>query len=392
MGHEMVGSTPVWTFDRFLADSPLASGLPAFAYTNDLFWQHENDSLFRSSWVFAGFLHELDRPGEVVPVTVAGRPLVLVRDKAGTVRAFHNICRHRCLRLVDKPTNVGAMIRCPYHAWAYSLDGKLRAAPYFGGPESREPPELERDSLGLMPVRMAIWHDWIFINLDGAAPELADYLAPFERRMAGIDFSKLTPVATLDFGEVKTNWKFIMENFIEPYHVQFVHKTTTDQPLLDHYTVVDGPCLGSAVDVSRSKGDGRVLENALAATSRYLTLFPNFILGVYEPDQIGVYLNVPLDAGRTLQKRVIYTLRDLAPTPEEVEALKHLWWAVHKEDHAMCERLQDGRRSDAADDGGVLSPHWETSVRRFQEMVVEAVTRGANTMDQDNLSGGTTHV
>ena len=183
------------------------------------------------------------------------------------------------------------------------------------------------------------------------------------------------PVATLDFGEVKTNWKFLMENFIEPYHVQFVHKTTTDQPLLDHYTVVDGPCVGSAVDISKSKGDARVQQNALAVTSRYLTLFPTFVLGVYQPDQIGVYLNVPLGPDRTHQKRVIYTLKQEGLPEAETEALKQLWWAVHKEDHEMCERLQEGRRSEVAADGGVLSPHWENSVRSFQQLVVEAVTQ-----------------
>ena len=66
----------------------------------------------------------------------------------------------------------------------------------------------------------------------------------------------LDPVATLDFGEVNTNWKALMENFIEPYHVQFVHSSTTEQPLADHFTVVDGTCLGSAVDVAQESDDG----------------------------------------------------------------------------------------------------------------------------------------
>ena len=369
------GTGSDWNFDRFLNGTGLACGLPGFAYSDPAFWRHENDSLFKSSWVLAGFVHELTRPGDVVPVTVAGRPILLVRDKQGTIRAFHNVCRHRCLKLVDKPGNAGAMIRCPYHSWSYSHDGKLRSTPYFGGPENRPPAGFEAENFGLRPVRSAAWHDWIFINLDGSAPELADYIAPLERHMEGIDLSKLVPVATLDFGEVKTNWKFLMENFIEPYHVQFVHKTTTDQPLLDHSTVVDGPCVGSAVDISKSKGDARVQQNALSVTSRYLTLFPNFILGVYQPDQIGVYLNVPLDVERTHQKRVIYTLKGEGLPEAETEALKQLWWAVHKEDHEMCERLQEGRRSEVAADGGVLSPHWENSVRSFQQLVVEAVTQ-----------------
>ena len=138
-----------WDFGRFHNGVGLASGLPGFAYSDDDFWRHENDSLFSASWVFAGFVHELSRPGDVVPVTVAGRPLLLVRDKQGTIRAFHNVCRHRCLKLVDKPGNAGAMIRCPYHSWSYSFDGKLRSTPYFGGPENRPPDGFAPENHGL---------------------------------------------------------------------------------------------------------------------------------------------------------------------------------------------------------------------------------------------------
>jgi len=109
-------------------------------------------------------------------------------------------------------------------------------------------------------------------------------------------------------------------------------------------------------------------------SSRYLTLFPNFIIGRYAPDQIGVYLNVPVDPEHTQQKRVIYTTEGQTVSNEEVEAMKKLWWDVHKEDHAICEKLQLGRASPVAADGGLLSPHWENSVRAFQEMIAKAVT------------------
>ena len=86
-----------------------------------------------------------------------------------------------------------------------------------------------------------------------------------------------------------------MENFIEPYHVPFVHATTTEQPLTDHYTVNEPGCLGCAVDVSAEARR----DDTLSADSRYLTLFPNFVLGLYLPDQVGVHLDVPLAPGRT---------------------------------------------------------------------------------------------
>ena len=80
-----------------------------------------------------------------------------------------------------------------------------------------------------------------------------DFLAPIKRQLGETDVSDYLPVATIDLGEVPCNWKLLMENFIEPYHVQFVHKTTTEQPLEDHYTVIDEHCLGSAVELSEEQ-------------------------------------------------------------------------------------------------------------------------------------------
>ncbi len=349
-----------------------APGLPAWAYTSDAMWQAECGTVLADTWVCVGFAHEMPNPGDAMPVTVAGRPVLILRNGAHEIAAFHNVCRHRCLQLVDKPINLGKLIRCPYHAWAYGLDGKLRASPHFGGTDVHQPDGFEPAEHGLIPVRTHVWHDSIFVNLSGDAPEFDDYAAPLIARLAGVDLAKAEPVAVLDFGEIAANWKLIMENFIEPYHVQFVHASTTSQPLSDHYTIVDGVCLGSAVDLDQEAG----AQGSLAVSSRYLTLFPNFIVGRYFPDQLGVYLNVPLGPGVTAQRRAIYATEGQDLSPAEVEGLKKLWWDVHKEDHAMVERLQTGRASPVADAGGVLSPHWEDSVRAFQELVAHGVMKG----------------
>ena len=354
----------------FETPGAVARGLPAAAYTSEAFFALENERIFSESWVFAGLAHELARPGDVVPVTVAGRPVLLVRDATHEVRAFHNVCRHRCLKLVDTPGNVGPTIRCPYHSWTYKLDGALHIAPYFGGHDPRAVPAgFDRDRHGLVPVRSATWHDWIFVNLNGAAPPIEDVVAPLRRRLGGIDLSRMRHVVTVDLGEIAANWKLLMENFIEPYHVPFVHATTTEQPLTDHYTVNEPGCLGCAVDVS---GEAKQ-DDTLSADSRYLTLFPNFSLGLYLPDQVGVHLDVPLAADRTRQRRAVYTLDPEPVSAERAEQLATLWRDVHVEDQEICERLQQGRVSAVADGGGVLSPVWEDSVRSFQELVVSRV-------------------
>ncbi len=356
------------TLATFETGGPPARGLPGTAYTSDAFFALENERIFTASWVFAGFAHELSRPGDAAPVTVAGQPVLLVRDANRRVRAFHNVCRHRCLKLVDAARNVGRTIRCPYHSWTYGLDGALHVAPYFGGRDPRAAPHgFDREQHGLVPVRSETWHDWIFVNLSGTAPPFDDFSAPIRRHLEGLDLTRVHHLVTVDMGEVAANWKLLMENFIEPYHVQFVHATTTEQPLADHYTVNEPGCLGCAVDVS---GDA-TRKNTLSVDSRYLTLFPSFAFGLYMPDQIGVHLNVPLAPGLTMQRRAIYNLGPEPASPRRAGQLARLWRQVHLEDHAICERLQQGRVSDAAATGGVLSPVWENSVRSFQEMVVD---------------------
>ena len=351
----------------FEAPGPVLRGLPAAAYTSEAFFALENERIFAGSWIFAGLAHELAKPGDAVPVTVAGKPVLLVRDAAHEVRAFHNVCRHRCLKLVDEPCNVGPAIQCPYHTWTYRLDGALHATPYFGGSEPLSAPAgFDREQYGLVPVRAGTWHDWIFVNLNGAAPPLEDYVAPIQSRLDGVDFSRMKHVLTIDFGEVNANWKLMMENFIEPYHVQFVHPTTTEQPLADHSIVNEPGCLGCAVDVSGAAER----DDTLSADSRYLTLFPCFAFGIYLPDQVGVHLNVPVAPNRTRQRRAMYSLGGDPSWAEDTEKLEKLWRSVHREDYDICERLQQGRASDVAAGGGVLSPVWEEAVRSFQELVV----------------------
>ena len=180
-------------------------------------------------------------------------------------------------------------------------------------------------------------------------------------------------VLTIDFGEVNANWKLMMENFIiEPYHVQFVHPTTmtSKQPLTDHYIVNEPGCLGCAVDVS----GGAERDDTLSADSRYLSLFPfSSRSGSTSRTSVGVHLNTPVAPNRTRQRRAMYSLGRDPSWAEDTERLEKLWRSVHQEDYDICERLQRGRQSDVAADGGVLSPVWEEAVHSFQQCVVKSL-------------------
>jgi choline monooxygenase len=359
-------------------------GLPAKYYTDQQFWEIECNTVLADGWLFVGFVHEFLNSGDVIPISIAGKPILLVKNNKSKITAFHNVCSHRCLKLVDEKKNVGKIIRCPYHSWTYDLDGKLKVSPHFGGTNQHTPKGFNNSDHGLKPIRIHIWHDWIFINLNGKAKKFEEYAKPLIKKFKGVNFKKIRNVATLDFGKINSNWKFLIENFIEPYHVQFVHSATTKQPLKDHYTIVDGICLGSGVDVKEENKD----SNTLSVSSRYLSLFPNFIIGSYFPNQIGVYLNVPINPGLTTQKRIIYITEGKTMSKQEIDLQKKIWWSVHKEDHEICERLQEGRSSPASDKGGLLSPYWEKSVQAFHKLVLNGTVRNYKKMKgKKNVQG-----
>lgn len=356
------------------SEGGIARGLPAAAYTSEEFFKAEQELVFARNWVFAGFAHELKQPGTAIPIEVAGQPLLILSDERGGIGVFHNVCRHRGVKLVMEPCMIRQSIVCPYHAWSYDLSGQLESSPHFGGFRVQEPAGFKRSDFGLKPARFAIWHDWIFVNLDGKAPDFSDYAASFAEVLGGVRYEQLEPIGKIDLGDVQCNWKFLMENFIEPYHVPIVHsKTAEGQPLRDHYTIAKGRCIGSGVDVDGPERGGQ-LAGYLDMSARYLSLFPNFVLGVYLPDQSGVHLNIPVSAGVTRQYRVLYSINGRQYSAEEREKLCALWRDVHKEDHGVCERLQAGRASSVMQgDGGVLSPHWEDSLHAFQSMVMQSM-------------------
>ena len=152
-------------------------GLPAESYTDHKFWEKERNTVLADDWLFVGFVHELKKPGDVIPLFIAGKPIFLVKNVNNEITAFHNVCSHRCLKLIDKKKNVGKAIRCPYHAWSYNLNGKLKAAPHIGGTNQHKPDGFNFSDHGLKPIKIHVWLDWIFINFNGKAKNLMSMLS-----------------------------------------------------------------------------------------------------------------------------------------------------------------------------------------------------------------------
>jgi choline monooxygenase len=205
-------------------------GLPAEAYTSVRYLRRERETVFSQYWVCVGLASDVPNPGDVLPTDVAGMPIVLVRDRAGTLRAFHNICSHRGLQLVNQPCNVQGNLRCPYHSWAYKLDGSLKSTPHFGGYYKDSYDGFDRRVKGCKSIRCEQWLDLVFVNLSGDAPPLEEYLQPVMRRWSLYNLSLLRREPREVTLTCKANWKLAVENFSESYHLTGCTRRSTLLP------------------------------------------------------------------------------------------------------------------------------------------------------------------
>jgi len=359
-----------------------ASGLPNAAYWSPDWLALEQERVFRRSWVFAGAEAEIAEPGQMKPIEIGGAPLILVRDHAGSVRGFHNVCRHRGAKLVTAPCKTGS-ITCPYHAWNYRLDGKLRARPHFHGADVPETfKEGGGPKLDLMPVRTETWNGCIFVNVSGDAAPLSDWLAPLIRRTAAYDFGAIRWAGKLDF-EVNANWKLVYENYMEGYHVFAVHpRLLKFAPMNVRWSGEwDGHVFYNDYifpEVEEGRGAGLPtypnLPEADAKRGLWFLCFPHFAAEVY-PDQFTLLVSYPVAPDQTREELHVFLIGEAATSPDFASARQEviqMWDDLNREDLSMLERLQQGRLSPAYD-GGRLSPHWEGPTQAFGRRIIEKI-------------------
>jgi phenylpropionate dioxygenase-like ring-hydroxylating dioxygenase large terminal subunit len=196
-----------------------ARAMPKSVYTSAAFEELEKRLIFARDWLCAGRAEALANPGDYLTMTIAGEPVIILRDRDGYLRGLSNVCRHRMSTLLEGRGNVRA-ITCPYHAWTYNLDGTLRGAPAMTLNES-----FCKDRIALPRVRVENWQGWIMVTLNPAAPEPAVQLAGVESLVGYLDMSTYRETFREEF-RWATNWKVLAENFMESYHLPVCHAGT----------------------------------------------------------------------------------------------------------------------------------------------------------------------
>ena len=351
--------------------------LPAVAYTSIDVLAQERERLFRPGWAWAGFQHWLPEPGMAVPTTVAGMPLLLIRTLTGELRVFHNVCRHRGLQLCDEAST--GRLRCPYHAWTYDLDGRLLSAPYWDRTKESRPDAEVAAGLGLLPVRSAIWAGLIFVNIDGDASPIEDFLGPLWERWAVLDLSRLSLCGERRF-DVAANWKLPIENFLDGYHLPWIHPELgpPSAAFAVHDIVLTNDIIGTRYPTGSAGKERKtarplpLLGDLPPAEQSWQELYwiaPNLLV-MAQADHFWVIGIQPTGTDTTVEHLAAFVDVD-AQGPEfacERQQLSDVLFNINEQDLSILARLQAGRHSPASDHS-VFAPHWDGIPARFHHRI-----------------------
>lgn len=324
---------------------------------------------------------QLNRPGTAVPVRVLGQPLLIVRDLSGTLRAFHNVCSHRGTRLLEEPQEARILI-CPYHAWNYDLSGQFLRSKHFADVNSSATPEAPCTQLNLKSVYVTSWLDFVFVNLDPEAASFHSSIQPLKERWKSYDLDRLRYVTSMRY-DFSANWKLVVENFLESYHVPFIHPhLTTYSPFKERYQIkLSQHLMGIGTGIyNPNHHDGTnpptwpLSGDQKTIKAEYFSIFPTFLAGLM-PDHLFAWSLEPLAADRTSEHLHFYFVGDesLSSCYEtQRRAIVQDWERVNNEDWDIIQRMHAGHES-LAFSRSLVSTSMEQNVASFQQLILDTV-------------------
>lgn len=351
--------------DMYNADAPLeeAYTIPAPWYLDARVEVAEREYVFGRNWIAVGRLDQVAEAGQFFTVEIAGEPLVIVRGADGVLRAFYNVCRHHAAAVANVPCGTVQHLRCPYHGWTYGLDGALKGAPEFAGVCN-----FDRAANGLVPVRVGVWEQFVFVTLDAEAPELLASLGSLPSRVAPLGIGNLHFFARKTY-TLKCNWKVYVDNYLDGgYHVPHLHKGLNSVLDYKEYTIENSArySLQSSPMVSSQE------HESFAATrtgdrAYYYWLYPNFMINIYE-GVMDTNLVLPLATDRCLVQFDFY-FADASDAAQEDNAKSvAVSDRIQDEDVDICESVQRGLHSRAYG-AGRLSVRRECGEHLFHRLL-----------------------
>jgi Rieske 2Fe-2S family protein len=330
-----------------------AHTLPGRYFTSPEIFVEELEKIFLQRWLCVGREAQIARPGQYVLQQIGSESVIVLRDRSGQVRAYFNVCRHRGTRLCEEHRGqLSETIQCPYHAWTYSLDGRL-----IGAPSADTIEGFDKADWPLHPVASATWEGFLFINLADDPEPFEEAYAPVLSRFSRFNLPALAVHRRIDY-ELTCNWKFVVQNYSECYHCPLVHPALVklSPPTSGENDLYRGPFLGGYMDIVDSsesltvsgRSCGVMVGNLPTDDLKrvyYYSLFPNMLLSLH-PDYVMYHTLWPKGPGQT---RVACewlfhpdTLNNPAFNPDDgVE----FWDMTNRQDWHVCELSHAGVQS-----------------------------------------------
>jgi phenylpropionate dioxygenase-like ring-hydroxylating dioxygenase large terminal subunit len=334
--------------------------LPPEAYYDAAWFQREQRELFPATWNFVCSTADVATPGSYFTSQIGHYPIAVVRDKNNSLRAFHNVCRHRGARILDDAGEC-SRITCPYHRWQYGLDGRLENVPQ----SEAQIPLLAKEDWALKTANLAQWMGLVFVNPDGTAPAFNSWLGPINERLRRYDLEGLAELAREEY-TFDANWKFYIENHIDWYHLWYTHSRTLS--MLDHHAGYWEQSGAHWLSFEPFKESDRAdsfrpieqLNDELRFNGAHL-LFPNLPL-FGGAGWFGTGHLMPLAADKTRMSFRLWAL----PDQDATEFLSGFHEVTQVEDAEMAARMQATVQSPAFQVGPLTEQH-EAPITHFHD-------------------------
>jgi Rieske 2Fe-2S family protein len=351
----------------------LEPSLPRAAYWDDEFHARERRAIFWDQWFYVGRAEQLAEIGSYRVLDVAGESIILVRDRDG-LKGHRNFCRHRGSRLLCGEGVVRGAIRCPYHSWAYALDGRLIATPFVA--PNAVPPEAR----SLHSIAVDEWGGFVFVHLSLESARrgetLAAQLGAIPLRLARYPLSELRVARSISY-DVAANWKVLLENYNECYHCAGVHPELCR--VVPAFKQHGGGGLDWERGIPHRDGAWTFTPNGTAARPPFSTLsdeeklrhkgeliYPNCMLSL-AADHVAAFSLWPCGPANTkIVCDFLFDPLEFAKPDFDASDAVDFWDLVNRQDWKICESVQAGMRSEAFDHG-YYAPMEDASldIRRF---------------------------
>ena len=347
-------------------EAGLPRALPAWVYNHPAMTRLEQQRVLMPSWQLVCHVNSIPKAGDYETFDLGPESVVVLRDRDGSIRALHNVCRHRGARLLDGAGNCPATITCPYHGWTYRHDGGL-----IGMPVRESFPELDRAAHGLRTVRTDIAFGFVFVCLApdsefGAPPPVSRIWGKLGEELAPYRCEEMVPLGPISSDVWNVDWKIAMDNYLESYHVPIGHPGLYRMftPDYDDQARVPGVARGlSWLRETRSSRWSEGLYQSLIGRAaahlpeelrrcwRFYSALPNLGIDVF-PDQMDFFQVLPAGPGKCIVRGAVFGLPGAA---RELRAARYLSnrinTSVNNEDRWLCERVQRGLASSSYQPG-----------------------------------------